>query len=1258
MYQDLHLHFVRTEDGSWRVQLDGLERTSAEGRSVELHGPFPVAHLLPRCAALRTRTRRAFEGDRSELANQLALIRSEVLSVALELGRVLSQAENIKEELAPYVHGSHVRLWLHLDAAPELEELPWEALFLGLERVVELRGWQVLRARARRDARARGALAKVLVLVGNVEQPRNAPEAHTATLATVGVVRDACRARGIPFEVGVAAATHAATGIWQGHGVTPLVSVDDIGRWIASNHEVGLFLALGHACAELDPAAGANALLLDSDHGVRERWTLPVTRVLPEDTRPTLTEMLRPTAARLAIFLGCEANERLAAPLVEAVDHVVGMRCTVSPELAGLASRELVDALLRCESVGSAVRSLRHRLGSSLEVDARDGVLAPLCWAPAHWTSVTQDEPFLDERAQLLRAFRHGTLAHLDGLEGELQRFRHSLSQVAVPLDVGAVERASGVEAAVGRRTTHAARGQLKDLVLAGPRCVRAQAWVLLGKPGSGKTTSLRALAGELAQGSLGVTPLYVSLARWSKAGPNPSFAGLVEFALAQIALPPGASWKSAAFLAALASEADEGRLVVLLDGLDEVGQYQRTTVEMLLRNLALGLPRAALLVTSRSADFAGVDRHFREIELLPLDEAAMLELLQRWYAAELPIRTAEELAARHLGTIRAQGHSMRELAEVPLFLNLMGRKLLESEALAASLRHEFLVEITTWLLESRNRPADQRQPLVDRHGSLLTGREVLGSIALVMSQRATHELEYAELLRLLRHDARVEDGWGKPDVFLRSARATGLFRPTQVGVREGPWAFWHRAFQEGLTAEALLLEQPDAAGPDLAQIALVARSSAHPDTNLLEFWREPFALLAGHLGSRASEWIALLLEDPGLRTVGLAAVATADFLAAPVLARALEECIDWREARLVYEHMGARLGTEALAVLAQRGRKLVESMQASGARNVRFELHFLLRALDTLGDRKSEVRADARAAARAILAELRPDPAKLEAAFLSTPGKPDLALWARVAPAEFRMGSPLTEEGRGEDEGPVSVQLLRPYCIARVPVTLGQYRLFDPHKQHGCGEDERFPVTEVTWLEAELFCRWLDQVGRALVARILAAAEEPGLWHFRLPTEAQWEFACRDGGRSSTRFVSGDDEAALARVAVFGQDHPERVTSREASPGLGLFDMHGCVWEWCADWYASELRGGVEPAGPALGTRRVVRGGSYWFEAGRCRSAARAWDAPHGLFDVDGFRVVLVRDRPGAERTELLAPAGSTREGDAHGGDGGPLGP
>jgi len=213
------------------------------------------------------------------------------------------------------------------------------------------------------------------------------------------------------------------------------------------------------------------------------------------------------------------------------------------------------------------------------------------------------------------------------------------------------------------------------------------------------------------------------------------------------------------------------------------------------------------------------------------------------------------------------------------------------------------------------------------------------------------------------------------------------------------------------------------------------------------------------------------------------------------------------------------------------------------------------------------------------------------------------------IPAGSFNMGSPSTEKDRDSDEGPVRrVQITKPFYMSKYEVTQEQYTALIS-KNPSSFSGRNLPVDSVSWKEAVEFCSKLGS-------------------GFRLPTEAEWEYACRAG--SETRFFYGDDPnySQLDKYAWY-RDNSDRMTQavgQKKPNSFGLYDMHGNVWEWCADWYADSLikTASIDPTGPASGETRVLRGGSWYCQAGLCRSANRLRRTPGYLRYGVGFRVVL----------------------------------
>ncbi len=238
--------------------------------------------------------------------------------------------------------------------------------------------------------------------------------------------------------------------------------------------------------------------------------------------------------------------------------------------------------------------------------------------------------------------------------------------------------------------------------------------------------------------------------------------------------------------------------------------------------------------------------------------------------------------------------------------------------------------------------------------------------------------------------------------------------------------------------------------------------------------------------------------------------------------------------------------------------------------------------------------------------------------------------------PGRFRMGSPPDEPERRPDEVQVEVTLTGGFWMGKYEVTQGQWKrvVGEFPGKLTAGEGDDFPVGTVNFAEAEGFCRRLTESAQA-------SADLPKEWEFRLPTEAQWEYACRAGTTTATSFgdkLSSKQANFQGKPYNGAEDGPSlkraaRVGSYPAN-AWGLHDMHGNVFEWCRDWYHRKLPGGADPDLTSMrGTMnqdgtfsRVRRGGAWTDDGWACRSAHRLRFEPERRSDHIGFRIVAVR--------------------------------
>ena len=254
------------------------------------------------------------------------------------------------------------------------------------------------------------------------------------------------------------------------------------------------------------------------------------------------------------------------------------------------------------------------------------------------------------------------------------------------------------------------------------------------------------------------------------------------------------------------------------------------------------------------------------------------------------------------------------------------------------------------------------------------------------------------------------------------------------------------------------------------------------------------------------------------------------------------------------------------------------------------------------------------------------------------------------VKPGKFSMGSPEKESSlRNANEKQHQVTHTRPVYMQEREMTVGQWRWFVKSASYkteaeagegasvlvdynwekdteynwgipGFTQNDKHPVTCVSWNDTQAFIKWINKA-------------EKGVYTFRLPTEAEWEYACRAG--TQTRFYSGDclaraqanfDGNAKWETCLVQESSKSTVETGKYSPNpWGLYDMHGNVMEWCQDWFGNYPDGEIsDPVGPSAGTSKVVRGGGWTSYAYNSRSAKRFSRNPNESFSDLGFRLVI----------------------------------
>ena len=736
--------------------------------------------------------------------------------------------------------------------------------------------------------------------------------------------------------------------------------------------------------------------------------------------------------------------------------------------------------------------------------------------------------------------------------------------------------------------------------------------WVLLGDPGCGKTWLLHNLAmGLLEEGDR--IPLLLKVAEIHPGEGLLATAGRVY---------------GQSCVEQLRDEVSAGRCAVLLDGLDEV--LDPNAAGGAVRRVASDAGPCPVIVASRPTGFRAPSDDFVTLTVCPLDDEAQLELLTTW--------TGD--ASRATAALARMGRKprLRRLAANPLLLTLAGLILRTGRDIPE--RRGELYDNAVHILLHRGAGADRPGRLVKEPDVVLA---TLGWLALRLHGDQGEVYPIAHMRTTLaehpRAEQQVERIWGGLTTFLAEvAEVTGLLVPDEGDpTRARGYHFPHRTFREYLAATALVLDMaeqgigrvppeaiqgaarddrattlPPAPG-ELGRILTDAR--ARP-----AIWSEVLALSIGLQGDKAGDALMRRIAAEGSAELTQRVVAEAEGLPADTVLAVLG--MDpgpgaWEARRDVLQGLPDIVKDLAVTVgIAWR------FAQGTTNGNDLFFARELLRRVASgavegaVAEGSADaVRKEAEVQAGRILDHL--DAGRREQA------RDEVRRWARSIPAgSFMMGSPEGEEGRWKDEGPQHrVEILQGFKLVAVPVTHALFELFDP--DHGAlrdtfegkvpvQEQDGHPVYNVSWYEAVMFSEWVGG---------------------RLPLEAEWEYACRAG--SETRYCSGDSEADLAAVGWYdgnsgGHTHP--VAEKPANP-WGLHDMHGNVWEWCADPWRADYSGdeagvrldpGAAPPAADPGLDRVVRGGSWSNSARVCRSAYRyLWNPRYQWLHL-GFRVLL----------------------------------
>ncbi len=733
---------------------------------------------------------------------------------------------------------------------------------------------------------------------------------------------------------------------------------------------------------------------------------------------------------------------------------------------------------------------------------------------------------------------------------------------------------------------------------------------VVLGEPGAGKTTWARQLAWRLASGAArpedlglpaGVRPVLLRLRHLTvehlqaRLSSLQSLKGFLRRETLSDGAPAGQQDPSDDFW----NDSQRGVLWIL-DCLDEVVELTlRETVSGWIREAVLQRPRDWFVVTSRFQGYESggvlLGADFLEFHVHGLSDEQVRIFIERWFAAahrrvDGPGQVAQQKAAadtltltKVLETTPFQAPSMREMVTNPLLLTILCVVYHEEHNLptgrAELYQHCVRVLLDLWRRAKYEHSVQQFVPFNSD-----AAQAVLSRLAWWMHQedkRSTAPLEELEKeaeqeLRKLAESAGL--GRSGKDFLVKMREESGILAMGGEGTNR--CGFLHLSFQEYLAA-SYAVQQGYA--KELAtrisnswwqEAALLSLRKSVPFCE--QFFRE---LLAAGVAEDREDLVQRCLTEsisfPGqvlLKVLG-------DRGTSPGRRRAVLRLVRDRHQELP-ELQGLCEGM------------LADGMADRGLRELAVEILARFRQTTATGwvsgagqPQPGEVRVDERTGLTLV--------------------------W--IPPGEFRMGS---DHGDGDEKPVHQVVLSKGYWLSRYQVTNDDYRRFleaqsGSVKPPGYWGNRKFnqpkqPVVGVSWYDAVAYCKWAG---------------------FRLPTEAEWEYACRAGSQSEYCF--GSDERQLGEYAWYrrnssGQTHP--IGSKRPN-GWGLYDMHGNVWEWCQDssrdYKAREV---VDPSGGDAGSDRVLRGGGWYSDARSVRAAYRSRGAPGRAGNSLGFRPLRVQ--------------------------------
>ncbi|HEY3412816.1 MAG TPA: SUMF1/EgtB/PvdO family nonheme iron enzyme [Armatimonadota bacterium] len=696
---------------------------------------------------------------------------------------------------------------------------------------------------------------------------------------------------------------------------------------------------------------------------------------------------------------------------------------------------------------------------------------------------------------------------------------------------------------------------------------------VILGRPGTGKSTTLRFFAYDAAKrGDL--MPVYIRIAELLSTSDS-----LIDYVTSQL---KGLLGRRAAEFIAESDHYCRHTTLLLLDGLDEISEPDRDGFRKRLSSFRTAQPDCRIVITSRYAgfeasEFGGYDL-YELLELSPSDVELYVHHVADPEVCEQALRTI--FNDSRLSSLASTPFLLAMMCAIP---DLLGNRAIQ--------RASLFRRCTRYLLKD----FDWQDPQLGRPRTTQTEWKVLERALQAIAVRffkldVKEAFREEEILFLLRSVVDSMDGINPRDVLDKIIRYTGLLQRQGASIE-----FVHRSIWEFYVAEGMRDEVIE---------NLVNRAT-------IPIWEEPIRL---YVGLTPEAELPDLLRRLWEQNKGLALRSMMELTVFPetILSELVNGLKRDDRVRLIAEL------EDSLAAIPSPLDKVRTLLDTSGALlKVERDCEVIYGCVILL-ERFAELynSAECRDAVAEVLG-LVEAPQRLTD-YLS---RPDLRLeFVQIPAGEFPMGC--DDEGRTPDEKPEHQVRVSAFQISKYQVTNKLYYDGFPYATNRrdirSDQDEQ-PVIFVTWFEAYVFARWLG---------------------CELPTEAEWEYACRASGRDDEQLFDYDRIPEYAWYAENSQRSTQAV-GRLRPNSVGVFDMLGNVREWCYDWFDADFyqrcaeQGIVEdPVGPRDGTRKSLRGGCFDWNVANLVPTYRNYNPPDNSYYANGFRIVIRNPRTGGVAT------------------------